>query len=64
MYKVLQEIGCGGFGQVNLIEYLNGAQAAKKTFRPQTSLEISLIDNVRKRFVREVSILSGINQRV
>ncbi|QKQ71890.1 serine/threonine-protein kinase [Acinetobacter sp. 10FS3-1] len=61
MYRVLEEIGCGGFGQVNLIEYLDGSQAAKKTFRPQTSLEMSLIDNVRKRFIREVSILSGIN---
>ena len=29
MYRVLEEIGCGGFGQVNLIEYLDGSQAER-----------------------------------
>lgn len=61
MYTVLQEIGVGGFGQVHLIQYIDGSKAAKKTFRPQASLEPALMDNVRKRFIREVSILSGIN---
>lgn len=61
MYTVLHEIGAGGFGQVHLIQYFDGRKAARKTFRPQTSIESSLLDNVRKRFIREVGILSGIN---
>lgn len=61
MYNTVGRLGHGGFGVVELIEYPDGTQCAKKTFHPMDSnLDQDLLDNVKKRFKREVGIQSQI----
>ncbi|EMH1212053.1 protein kinase domain-containing protein [Morganella morganii] len=62
---ILDRIGSGGFGNVDLVINENGDQFAQKTFsinQPQPLSE-SLADNVKKRFIREANIQSGINHK-
>ena len=62
MYKVIKRLGYGGFGVVDLIEFNDGTQFAKKTFQPMnTNLDNNLLENVKKRFVREIQVQSNIN---
>lgn len=61
-YSVLDYLGEGGFAKVYLVQFLNGAQAAK-TFFPnqQQPLNQEQIDHIKSRFKREVLTLSSIN---
>ena len=62
-YSVLDYLGEGGFAKVYLVQFLNGAQAAKKLFFPnqQQPLNQEQIDHIKSRFKREVLTLSSIN---
>lgn len=61
MYTTIKCIGHGGFGVVYLIQYEDGMEAAKKIFQPMDSnLDQILLENVKKRFIREVKVQSSI----
>lgn len=53
--KFVKKIGQGGFGIVNEVLGENGNTYAEKIFQPPNHLDPELIDNVRKRFVREAN---------
>lgn len=61
--KVLKELGRGGFGIVELVEDENGDRFARKRFSVNQPMPDELIPNVRKRFVREADLQSGIAHR-
>lgn len=60
---VLKELGRGGFGIVELVEDGNGRHFARKRFSVNQPLPDELVPNVRKRFVREAELQSGISHR-
>jgi eukaryotic-like serine/threonine-protein kinase len=57
--KFLENLGSGGFGNVDLVEDESGAQYARKTFSVNQPLSDALTANVKKRFVREARAQSG-----
>ena len=60
----ITEIGSGGFGIVDLVEdSFTHEQYARKTFHPANKLDSELEENVRKRFIKEVRLLSEINHK-
>lgn len=61
--QVIRTLGRGGFGVVELVEDQFGNQFARKTFsiHPQAQIPDELIDNARKRFIREAEVQSSIN---
>lgn len=62
MYQFVTNIGYGGFGVVDLVELPDGTRIARKTFNPQSvNSDPRLLENITKRFIREVKILSDIN---
>lgn len=61
--KLIKQIGSGGFGVVNLMEDLQGNQFALKVFHPSQNVDDDFLESLKKRFKREVSLLSGINHK-
>ena len=61
--KTLEVLGSGGFGVVERVENETGQQFARKTFSINHPLPDALIPNVRKRFVREAKLQSGMDHR-
>ena len=57
---VVRNLGSGGFGVVDLVTASDGVQYARKTFAVAHNLSTTLTENVRKRFVREARIQSGV----
>ncbi len=60
-YKVIKELGRGGFGVVEEVENKKGERLARKTFQPAPhnlphlpAEKKKVVDKLRKRFVREV----------
>jgi len=60
---VIKALGSGGFGNVDLVEKKSGERFARKTFSINQKLPDELIPNVRKRFIREAQLQSGITHR-
>jgi hypothetical protein len=62
-FKVVRPLGAGGFGRVELILDGEGNPFARKTFSVAQNLRPELVENVRKRFVREAKTQSGLKHR-
>lgn len=61
--KVLELIGQGGFGNVERVQDKNGSIFARKTFSKNQPLDAAMLENVLKRFSKEVRIQSTISHR-
>lgn len=59
--KILKRIGQGGFGNVDLVQFEDGTQYARKAFAQNQPLTPDLLVNVKKRFAKEVKVQSAIN---
>lgn len=59
--KIIKTIGQGGFGTVDLVEDRAGKLLARKTFAQNQPLSPALLENVLKRFAREVRIQASIS---
>lgn len=59
----ISSLGQGGFGNVDLVQNELGIRYARKTFSVNQPLPLELVANVRKRFVREAKLQSGIKHR-
>lgn len=60
----IKKIGSGGFGIVTLVQdMITGNQFAKKTFHPSNIEDKQLEENVKRRFKKEVKILSHMQHR-
>ncbi|SLN77392.1 serine/threonine-protein kinase [Oceanibacterium hippocampi] len=59
----IRGLGSGGFGVVDLVQDDQSNQYARKTFSVSQTLNYQVIENVKRRFSREVKIQSGINNR-
>ncbi len=59
--KFIKQIGRGGFGNVDLVEDEAGRQFARKTFAPNQPMNAKLLDNVAKRFAKEIRIQKEIS---
>ena len=57
---MIRSIGIGGFGNVELVEDADGTQFARKTFAPKQQLGPEILENVLRRFAKEVRIQGGI----
>ena len=60
--RVLREIGRGGFGVVEEVEY-NSFRYARKRFRVADDMKAEpfIVENARKRFIREIDVQSSMN---
>ncbi|MGS0648550.1 serine/threonine-protein kinase [Komagataeibacter melomenusus] len=56
----IRNLGGGGFGTVDLVQDEYGSLYARKTFSVSHTMPMQMIENVKKRFVREARIQSGI----
>lgn len=61
--SVKKVLGSGGFGIVELVEDPDGELFARKRFSVAQSLPPEMIENVRKRFVREAKMQSGLQHK-
>ena len=59
-YRLLRNLGGGGFGSVDLVEGEDGTLFARKTFIANPHRPANLQANVRKRFKREAQYQAGI----
>jgi eukaryotic-like serine/threonine-protein kinase len=62
-FKVIKSLGSGGFGNVELVEDEWGQRFARKIFSVNQPLAWDLIDNVKKRFIREAKVQKGVMHR-
>ena len=60
---VVDPLGSGGFGNVDLVADESGQYFARKTFSVNQPLPAELVPNVRKRFVREAELQLGMSHR-
>lgn len=60
---VVNRLGNGGFGNVDLVVDEAGNSFARKTFSVNQPLPDELVPNVRKRFVREAELQLGMSHR-
>lgn len=63
LLKHIMPLGSGGFGIVDLVEDELGRQFARKTFSVNQPLPPSMIENVKRRFIREAKIQLGSNHK-
>lgn len=61
--KLISKIDAGGFGNVDLVEDLHGSTYARKSFAQNQPMSSELLENVKKRFIKEVRIQGAINNR-
>lgn len=61
--KQIKSLGSGGFGSVDLVADDQGRQYARKTFSVNQPLAPELVENVRKRFVREAKVQASFPHR-
>jgi serine/threonine protein kinase len=61
--KLIKSLGSGGFGNVELVEDESGQRFARKIFSVNQPLRPDLIDNVKKRFIREAKVQKGVVHR-
>lgn len=61
--RIIKHLGSGGFGIVDLVEDRSGNRFACKSFQINQPLQESLIENVKKRFIREAKIQKGISHK-
>jgi len=61
--KTIARIGQGGFGNVDHVIADNGLEYARKTFSQNQPLTPEILENVRKRFSKEVRIQGSIDHR-
>lgn len=59
--KVVKRIGQGGFGNVDHVVMRDGSALARKTFAQNQPLSKDLLENVKKRFAKEVKVQSAID---
>lgn len=58
--KVLKRIGQGGFGNVDSVVLDDGSTCARKEFAQNQLLSPELLENVKRRFAKEVKVQSAI----
>lgn len=58
--KVIKRIGQGGFGNVDRVVLADGTECARKQFAQNQPLSPILLENVKKRFSKEVKVQSAI----
>jgi serine/threonine protein kinase len=65
MYNVISRIGSGGFGNVDHVKDQTGNDYAMKTFSINQPVPLvpELAENVRRRFIREANVQSGLQHR-
>lgn len=61
--KVVKQLGAGGFGVVDLVIDDNGREFARKTFSTSQNFSQEMVNNVRRRFIREAKIQQGFRHR-
>lgn len=61
--KRIADIDSGGFGNVDLVEGPEGIRYARKSFSQNQPMSSDLLENVKKRFAKEVRIQGAINHR-
>jgi serine/threonine protein kinase len=59
--KVVARIGQGGFGNVDRVMMDDGSECACKEFSQNQPLSPDLLDNVKRRFAKEVKVQSAIS---
>lgn len=59
--KVIGRIGQGGFGNVDRVAMDDGSQCARKEFSQNQPLSPDLLENVKRRFAKEVKVQSAID---
>lgn len=62
-FNHVRQLGAGGFGTVDLVTDANGAYFARKTFSVAQALPAPVVENVRRRFIREAKTQSGIRHQ-
>ena len=62
-FNHVRQLGAGGFGTVDLVSDANGAYFARKTFSVAQTLPAPMVENVRRRFIREAKTQSGIRHQ-
>ena len=59
--KIVKRIGQGGFGNVDRVVMNDGFECARKEFSQNQPLSSDLLDNVKRRFAKEVKVQSAID---
>lgn len=59
--KTINKLGTGGFGNVDLVKDENDDEYARKTFSVNQPLTKDLVENVKKRFIREAKIQESLS---
>lgn len=59
--KIISRIGQGGFGNVDRVQLPNGSEYACKVLAKNQPLSPALLENVKKRFAKEVKVQSAIS---
>lgn len=62
-FNHVRQLGAGGFGTVDLVTDAKGAHFARKTFSVAQALPPPIVENVRRRFIREAKTQSGIRHQ-
>jgi eukaryotic-like serine/threonine-protein kinase len=57
--KLIKQLGEGGFGVVDLVVDDKDEKFARKTLSISQNLSADMVENVRKRFVREAKVQQG-----
>lgn len=59
--RAIKRIGQGGFGNVDSVRLSDGSICARKEFSKNQPLSEDLLENVKRRFAKEVKVQSAIN---
>jgi eukaryotic-like serine/threonine-protein kinase len=61
--RLIKQLGEGGFGIVDLVMDSGGEKFARKTLSITQNLPNDMVENVRKRFIREAKVQQGFGHR-